>query len=259
MAYDRRERAVRDGTKYFGDEEGFVVSSSSSDHLITFRGEEGSDRTLRRYVRVERDGGLEEVCGEGGGEARRGEAPPMRYQYDSMVRAVRVPSLSLCCSRWSSSVQLCTTSCSDAHGAGRHTAPRASSSCPAPPSRSCDAAAMALGGVLALARRRSLARLARPRAVATAIAPSRDHDRDDLQQQQHRHHHPPRRRARAFVVSPFALEPPPPAPPPATPPARGPRAASPPRRARPAPPPRRPPGPPGPPPRPPPPTPRSPS
>ena len=77
---------------------------------------------------------------------------------------------------------------------------------------------MALGGVFALARRRSLARLARPRAVATAIAPSRDHDRDDLQQQQHRHHRPPRRRARAFVVSPFALEPPPPAPPPATPP-----------------------------------------
>lgn len=46
---------------------------------------------------------------------------------------------------------------------------------------------------------------------------------------------------------------------PRRPPARGPRAASPPRRARPAPPPRRPPGPPGPPPRPPPPTPRSPS
>ena len=78
---------------------------------------------------------------------------------------------------------------------------------------------MALGGVFALARRRSLARLARPRAVATAIAPSRDHDRDDHRhQQQHRHHRPPRRRARAFVVSPFALEPPPPAPPPATPP-----------------------------------------
>jgi len=143
----------------------------------------------------------------------------MRYQYDSMVRAVLVPSISLCCSRAAHHPSSSTAkqARSDAHGAGRHTAPRASSSCPAPPSRSCDAAAMALGGVFALARRRSLARLARPRAVATAIAPSRDHDRDDHRHHQ-RHHHPPRRRARAFVVSPFALEPPPPAPPPATPP-----------------------------------------
>ena len=232
------------------------MSSSSSDHLITFLG--------GRRDRIERcadtcgssaTGGLEEVCGEGGGEARRGEAPPMRYQYDLMVRAVRVPSLSLCCSRWSSSVQLCTTSCSDAHGAGRHTAPRASSSCPAPPSRSCDAAAMALGGVLALARRRSLARLARPRAVATARSRRRAITTVMIFSSSSTVIIiPPPSRA-PNVVSPFALEPPPPAPPPATPPrawsSRGFAASA----GAPGPPPRRPPGPPGPPPRPPPPAP----
>ncbi len=144
----------------------------------------------------------------------------MRYQYDSTVRAVRVPSLrislplALVIIRPAVQNKLVPTRTAPDGTPHRARPPRA----PRPHSRSCDAAAMALGGVLALARRRSLARLARPRAVATAIAPSRDHDRDDLQQQQHRHHHPPRRRARAFVVSPFALEPPPPAPPPATPP-----------------------------------------
>ena len=261
MAYDRRERAVRDGTKHFGDEEGFVVSSSSSDHphLVT-RGEEGSDRTLRRYVRVERDrrarGGVWRRGGRGETRGGPSDAISIRLDGSSSSCAITISLLlALVIIRPAVHNKLVPTRTAPDGTPHRARPPRAPRPLRARATRPRWRSAGSSRSLVVARSRGSPARArsqrrSRRRAITTVMifsssstviivppavarAPSSS-----------RRSRSSRRRLRRR---------------PRRPPARGPRAASPPRRARPAPPPRRPPGPPGPPPRPPPPTPRSPS